>query len=265
MNIYLIGFMGVGKSTVAKELSKRLDYQLIDTDDEIESREARSISDIFERDGEEYFRGLERELIRELSSKDNLIVSCGGGIIKCDENIRLMRESGKVVLLEASPETIYERVKDNDSRPLLQANPGIEGIKNDPLCIVSDNETAFGVLALFSALFYGIPMSIGNIIIAQSFFIFMILLAWYKFGFGIGLVWTVISSAIMGVKAGSTAYLPSFLIIVLSVYALQIFIDGGRLMQVALFLIVYYAAGFAHYDMLLSDDGIKALYSALLS
>ena len=74
---------------------------------------------------------------------------------------------------------------------------GIEGIKNDPLCIVSDNETAFGVLALFSALFYGIPMSIGNIIIAQSFFIFMILLAWYKFGFGLGLVWTVILSAIM--------------------------------------------------------------------
>ena len=92
MNIYLIGFMGVGKSTVAKELSKRLDYQLIDTDDEIESREDRSISDIFDKDGEEYFRGLERELIRELSSKDNLIVSCGGGIIKCDENIRLMRE-----------------------------------------------------------------------------------------------------------------------------------------------------------------------------
>lgn len=141
---------------------------------------------------------------------------------------------------------------------------GIEGLNNDPLCIVSDNETAFGVLALFSAWLYGTPLSIGNIIIAQSFFIFMILLAWYKFGFGIGLVWTVISSAIMGAKAGSTAYLPSFLIIVLSVYALQIFIDGGRLMQAALFLTVYYVAGFARYDMLLSDDGIKALYSALL-
>ena len=129
MNIYLIGFMGVGKSSVAKELSKRLDYQLIDTDEEIEDREQASISDIFKSRGEEYFRGLERELIRELSSKDNLIVSCGGGIIKCDENIRLMRESGRVILLEASPETIYDRVKDNDTRPLLQGNPGIEGIK----------------------------------------------------------------------------------------------------------------------------------------
>ena len=121
--------MGVGKTTIAKELSKRLDYKLIDTDNEIEAREDRSISDIFESEGEEYFRGLERELIRELSSKDNMIVSCGGGIIKCDENINLMRESGRVILLEASPETIYDRVKDNNSRPLLQANPGIEGIK----------------------------------------------------------------------------------------------------------------------------------------
>lgn len=129
MNIYLIGFMGVGKSTVAKELSKKLDCKLIDTDEEIEAREDSSISDIFETKGEEYFRGLERELIRELSSEDNLIVSCGGGIIKSDENIKLMRESGKVILLFASPETIYHRVKDNNTRPLLQDNPGIEGIK----------------------------------------------------------------------------------------------------------------------------------------
>ena len=64
MNIYLIGFMGVGKSTVAKELSKRLDYQMIDTDDEIEDRQQASISDIFKSCGEEYFRGLERELIK---------------------------------------------------------------------------------------------------------------------------------------------------------------------------------------------------------
>ncbi len=141
---------------------------------------------------------------------------------------------------------------------------GIQGIKDDPLCIVTDNETAFGVLALFSALLYGLPLSVGNIIVAQSFFVFMILFTWYKFGFGIGLVWTVISSAIMGVKAGSTAYLSAFLVIVLSAYALQIFIDGGRLMQVAVFLLVYYAVGFVRYDMLLSDDGIKALYSALL-
>ena len=129
MNIYLIGFMGVGKSTVAKELSKKLDYKLIDTDEEIEDREDSSISDIFESQGEEYFRGLERALIKELSSKDNMIVSCGGGIIKSDENIRLMRESGRVILLEASPETIYHRVKDNNTRPLLIANPGIEGIR----------------------------------------------------------------------------------------------------------------------------------------
>lgn len=129
MNIYLIGFMGVGKSTVAKELSKKLDYKLIDTDDEIVAREGRSISDIFRKKGEEYFRSLERELIEKLSADDNLIVSCGGGIIKSDDNIDNMRASGHVILLDASPEVIYTRVKDNNTRPLLRKNPGINGIK----------------------------------------------------------------------------------------------------------------------------------------
>ena len=139
MNIYVIGFMGVGKSTVAKELSKKLDYKLIDTDIEIETREGRSISDMFESEGEEYFRGLERELIRELSSEDNLIVSCGGGIIKSDENIKLMKKSGNVILLEASPEIIYSRVKDDESRPLLADNPGIDGIKK----LMKEREEAY--------------------------------------------------------------------------------------------------------------------------
>lgn len=121
--------MGVGKSTVAKELSKKLDYKLIDTDDEIVAREGRSISDIFRKKGEEYFRSLERELIEKLSADDNLIVSCGGGIIKSDDNIDNMKKSGLVILLDASPEVIYMRVKDDNTRPLLRKNPGINGIK----------------------------------------------------------------------------------------------------------------------------------------
>lgn len=129
MNIYLIGFMGVGKSTVAKMLSDKLDFELIDTDIEIEKRENRSINEIFSQEGEEYFREKEKELIEELSKKDNMIISCGGGIIKSDVNIANMKKSGSVVLLEASPEIIYNRVKDDNNRPLLVSNPGIEGIK----------------------------------------------------------------------------------------------------------------------------------------
>ncbi len=129
MNIYLIGFMGVGKSTVAKMLSDKLDFELIDTDIEIEKRENRSINEIFSQEGEEYFREKEKELIEELSKKDNMIISCGGGIIKSDVNIANMKKSGSVVLLEASPEIIYNRVKDDNNRPLLADNPGIEGIK----------------------------------------------------------------------------------------------------------------------------------------
>ena len=129
MNIYLIGFMGVGKSTVAKELSERLDRRLVDTDSAIEAKEQRTISEIFNSDGEEYFRGLERELIRELASDNNLIVSCGGGIIKSDDNIRIMKDTGHVILLEASPDTIYDRVKDDNTRPLLKDNSGVSYIK----------------------------------------------------------------------------------------------------------------------------------------
>ena len=112
MIIYLIGFMGVGKSTVGKGLSERLEYELIDTDELIEEKEGLSISSIFEKKGEDYFRELETDTIKELSSSDNIVVSCGGGIIKNEENVKLMKDSGRVILLTASPESIYERVKD---------------------------------------------------------------------------------------------------------------------------------------------------------
>ena len=128
MNIYLIGFMGVGKSTVAKELNKKLGYKLIDTDEEIESREGKSISEIFATEGEEYFRRLEAELIEEISKQDELLISCGGGIIKNEDNIKLMKQSGRVILLEASPEVIYDRVKDYNNRPLLEGKKSVEGI-----------------------------------------------------------------------------------------------------------------------------------------
>lgn len=129
MNIYLIGFMGVGKSTVARLLSKRLDYELIDTDHEIELDEGMPVSEIFKLEGEEYFRGLEAYLIHKIAGQDRTVVSCGGGIIKSEDNIKAMLGSGYVILLEASPEVIYDRLKDDNTRPLLQKNPGLEGVR----------------------------------------------------------------------------------------------------------------------------------------
>ncbi|MBQ9232526.1 MAG: SpoIIE family protein phosphatase, partial [Lachnospiraceae bacterium] len=141
---------------------------------------------------------------------------------------------------------------------------GVEGLKEDPLSIVSNNETALGVIAFFAAVFYGMPLEFFNITVAQAFFIFSILFAWYKYGFGIGLTWTVVSSVLMGIKSGENGYLMAYLTVSLLVYALLIFIEGGRFIQAASFLIIYYIVGFSRFDMLLDEEGIKALYSAIL-
>lgn len=129
MNIYLIGFMGVGKTTVGLRLAEELGYEFVDTDEIIETNEAMSISEIFAKKGEEYFRKLESDVIKELSGKDKLVVSCGGGVIKNEDNVRLMKKSGNVILLEAPAEVIYYRVKDFDNRPLLEGRKNVRGIQ----------------------------------------------------------------------------------------------------------------------------------------
>lgn len=121
-NILLIGFMGTGKSTVSSRLKKRLGMKEVDTDALIVKKEGMSISDIFARKGEEAFRNMETALLEELKSEKNLIVSCGGGMALRDENAAIMKAAGTVVWLTAEPETILERVKNDDSRPLLRGN-----------------------------------------------------------------------------------------------------------------------------------------------
>lgn len=140
----------------------------------------------------------------------------------------------------------------------------IEGLKEDPLRIVSDNEMAIGIMALYATVLYGMPVSVENITIAQSFGVFMVLCFLYKYGFGIGLTWTVIFGAIIGFKTDSPSYLIAYIITVIFVYVINSFIDGGRLWFALSFLIVYLITAFSHYDVLLSEDGRKALYSALL-
>ena len=105
-NIILIGFMGVGKSAISRRLKKLTDMKEVDTDAMIVERENMSISDIFAQKGEEAFRNMETELLRELKQEKNLIISCGGGMALRDENALIMKEAGTVVWLKARPETI---------------------------------------------------------------------------------------------------------------------------------------------------------------
>ena len=129
MIIYLTGFMGSGKSVVAKELRRALSFPMLDMDEEIERREKRSISEIFAAEGEGYFREVETAVLRDLSGRDILIIACGGGVILREENRRIMKESGTTVYLSAKPETIYSRVFQSTTRPLLRGKKSVEEIR----------------------------------------------------------------------------------------------------------------------------------------
>ena len=121
-NIFLIGFMGAGKSTISDYLKNVLAMDVVEMDQCIVERQGMSISDIFETYGEEYFRELETNLLIEMQSQSNVVVSCGGGVPMRERNVVEMKKNGRVVLLTAKPETILERVKDNHDRPLLENN-----------------------------------------------------------------------------------------------------------------------------------------------
>ena len=129
-NIMLIGFMGCGKSTIAKYLSHILEMEDLETDDFIVKREDMTINEIFQRKGEEYFRKCESNALKELETRQGIIISCGGGMPMRDENVELMKKNGKIVLLTASPETVYDRVKYSNQRPLLNGNMNVEYIKD---------------------------------------------------------------------------------------------------------------------------------------
>jgi shikimate kinase len=123
MNIILTGFMGTGKTLIGKLLSERLNYKYIDIDTIIEEREKMAIVDIFREKGEGYFRNVETEVIREfIPQEDNSVISVGGGAILRKINVDIMKNNGIIVLLTATPETIYERLKHDTTRPLLKVN-----------------------------------------------------------------------------------------------------------------------------------------------
>ena len=124
-NLFLIGFMGAGKSSVSAGLGRMLGREVVEMDERIAAQEGMSIPELFAQKGEPYFRVCETALLKSFTQGAPRIVSCGGGVPLREENVAAMRESGTVVLLTASPEVILERVRDSDERPLLQGHKDV--------------------------------------------------------------------------------------------------------------------------------------------
>ncbi|MDR5658616.1 chorismate mutase [Serpentinicella sp. ANB-PHB4] len=128
-NIVLVGFMGTGKSSVGQHIAKLLSLDFIDTDRLIEERENMSIKEIFNTHGEAYFRRLEKMVIKDVSQDKNKVISCGGGVVIDQENVEILKEKGRIILLEATADTIKARVDKNNDRPLLSESPNLEEIQ----------------------------------------------------------------------------------------------------------------------------------------
>lgn len=149
-NIILIGYMGCGKSTIGKQVAGKLKASFLDTDAWIEEKEGRTISEIFAIKGETYFRDKETECLKnllkekgaevrkddleELSKKEQeqifCVISVGGGLPVREENQKLLKQLGHVIYLKAKPDTIYERIKGDNTRPLLQTENPLQKIQD---------------------------------------------------------------------------------------------------------------------------------------
>jgi len=119
MNIFLVGPMGSGKSSLGKKLAKSLDKKFIDTDKEIEKKEKKTINEIFENNGERYFREKEKEFLVNIPDNLNMIIATGGGIVTDQESREKLKEN-KVIFLNASIERQNKRTSKSDKRPLLK-------------------------------------------------------------------------------------------------------------------------------------------------
>ena len=118
-NIVIVGFMGTGKTVIAKRLAEEMKRSYVSTDDLIEKKENRTIRAIFREEGEPYFRGVEKEVIKEVASRDDQVIDAGGGVVLDSENVDTLKKTGIMVCLWAQPKTIYERTREYGHRPLL--------------------------------------------------------------------------------------------------------------------------------------------------
>lgn len=130
-NIILTGFMGTGKTSLGKLLATKLGRPFVDIDKKIEAEQKLSIPKIFEQFGEEYFRKLEKSAVKELSERRGLVIATGGGTIKDEENLQLLKSSGLLICLTTEPEEIFNRTARRGERPVLDGggNERLETIK----------------------------------------------------------------------------------------------------------------------------------------
>ena len=129
-NIFLIGPMGSGKSSIGRQLAERMDLEFFDSDKEIENRTGVEIALIFEIEGEEGFRQREAKMIEELATKSNCVIATGGGVILAEKNRSCLKDNGRVVYLKSSAENLYERTIKDKRRPLLNTEDRLLTIKN---------------------------------------------------------------------------------------------------------------------------------------
>lgn len=128
-NIYIVGFMGTGKSVAGKLLAKSLNLEFFDLDSSIEEKEGRKIKEIFAEKGEAYFRKIEKQAVQEVSNKDRLVVACGGGVVLDKGNIDILKKTGRLISLTSRPEVILSRCQANCDRPLLNVKDPQDEIK----------------------------------------------------------------------------------------------------------------------------------------
>ena len=130
MKIFLIGPMGSGISTIGKVLSERLEYDFYDTDKLVEKVVGKKIKEIFEQNGEQYFRLKESEELDKTRKLKNAVIATGGGIIENEKNRLFLKEEKKVIFLDSSIERQYDRTKESQKRPLLNNGDSMKILKN---------------------------------------------------------------------------------------------------------------------------------------
>jgi shikimate kinase len=129
MNIYLVGFMGTGKTSVGRQLAKEKGWNFVDLDELIELKEQRKIVDIFANSGEPYFRKVEKNILKQVATQNKFVVACGGGIVLDKDNIKLMKKNGTVICLCATCAEILKRTSGSTHRPILNVKKPKERIE----------------------------------------------------------------------------------------------------------------------------------------
>ena len=142
-NIILVGTMGAGKTTIGRQLAKKLSKEFYDSDHEIEKHTGADISLIFELEGEEGFRKRESQLLKEIVSNKNIVLSTGGGAVLDPENRKLLSDNGIIIYLKSTAEKLYRRIADDKRRPLIQTDDRLNKIKK----ILEEREPLYQSLA----------------------------------------------------------------------------------------------------------------------